>query len=654
VTSQNEQPAGDSDALSEILAGALKIVFVTAVGLVALPLLIPFLFARSAEVLATKRLFWLVSRWQWIVNTIGALLVGVLLASEIACIAQWFAGGEATTFFDGDSWGGQLWPMFGPWLILNLFAGLLLLPLAWSLRRRQVAREVRARRISDVVRQERIETARKRAADAAAAGRMGVRLDSVTGRITGTTRQAVTVPLPVAGRQAFGMITRVTIKSLAESFYDARRVPDWVDPTGRYAVLPESASAVRALLVAESGVGKTVFINGAVLCALEAGWPVFMLDAKGDPDDAEKLVALAESYGHTAVAGGQWNLFDGTAEQVTAKLMRLMPVPDGANQHYLDEIRGVLQAVQDKSPIASVEDLRDRLTNPNPYVRDNYDFGMVIKPVDRTGETAGTRALQSLMVALRPLERWIGSEGWSYTAPKAALTVVPLSPVDEAQARLGDLLMLDLRNFIARRLANRDKTPALVIVDEFPQLVTGAQDPGDTASSLFETARSAGLGLILAVQSPAGISNDDTRRRRALTSGAALVFGRSKDPEDMVKYAGTVMRMEASGRATGEELGTARAQHTFVIPPQDVREASAGSYWIVQGGAIAPFRSLPTRNITRATSNVAALPVELDPATADAADEITEPGEGSLLESRQAEGSRCTQTSLTDACESQR
>jgi hypothetical protein len=331
-----------------------------------------------------------------------------------------------------------------------------------------------------------------------------------------------------------------------------------------------------------------------------------MLDAKGDPDDAEKLVALATSYGRTSAVGGPWNPFDGTAEQITAKLMRLIPPPDGANQHYLDEIRGVLQAVQDQSPIAGVEDLRERLTNPNPYVRDNYDFGMVTRLVDRTGETAGMRALQSLMVALRPLERWISNDGWSYSSPKAALTVVPLSPVDEAQARLGDLLMLDVRNFIARRLESRDKTPALVIVDEFPQLVTGAQDPGDTASSLFETARSAGMGLVLAVQSPAGVSNDDTRRRRALTSGAALIFGRSKDPEDIVKYAGTVMRMEAAGRATGEELGTARAQHSFVIPPQDVREASAGSYWIVQGGAIAPFRSLPTRNITRATTELSA------------------------------------------------
>jgi hypothetical protein len=74
-----------------------------------------------------------------------------------------------------------------------------------------------------------------------------------------------------------------------------------------------------------------------------------------------------------------------------------------------------------------------------------------------------------------------------------------------------------------------------------------------------------------------------------------LIFGRSKDPEDVVKYAGTVLRMEASGRAAGDELGNARAQHTFVIPPQDVREAADGAFWLVQAGAIAAFRVLPHR-----------------------------------------------------------
>ena len=154
-------------------------------------------------------------------------------------------------------------------------------------------------------------------------------------------------------------------------------------------------------------------------------------------------------------------------------------------------------------------------------------------------------------------------------------------------------MLVDLRHALADRLAAGTKTPLLVVVDEFAQLVGADTDPGDTAAALFETARSAGVGLVLAAQSTAGLAADDTRRARALASGAALILGRSKDPEDVVRYAGTVMRMEASGAAAGEELRSARAQHTWVIPPQDVREAWDGAFWLIQAGAIAAFRALP-------------------------------------------------------------
>jgi hypothetical protein len=118
------------------------------------------------------------------------------------------------------------------------------------------------------------------------------------------------------------------------------------------------------------------------------------------------------------------------------------------------------------------------------------------------------------------------------------------------------------------------------------------------------------MGLILAAQSVAGLSRDEISRRRALSSGAALIFGRSKDPEDVVQYAGTIMQMEASGAATGEELKSGRAQHTFLVPPQDVREAADGAFWIIQAGGIAPFRALPTRRAT-ATAPAAVPAVEV-------------------------------------------
>ncbi len=82
-------------------------------------------------------------------------------------------------------------------------------------------------------------------------------------------------------------------------------------------------------------------------------------------------------------------------------------------------------------------------------------------------------------------------------------------------------------------------------------------------------------------------------RQRALSSGAGLIVGRSKDPEAVVQLAGTVMRMEASGEAHSGELRSGRAQHTYVIPPQVVREAWDGRFWLIHRGAIAPFRVLP-------------------------------------------------------------
>jgi len=582
-----------ADPMGDALSRLIGAVVIIGLALLVLPLLVPVAANRLVpDVIATKTRFWIVHRYHWLANTIGILLVTALVTFEIVLLASWIRSGDAARYLESDPL-GQAWPTFGGWAIANLVSGVLLLPAVWSYRRRKIAEQVRTRHITNVLVQERIESARKRAADVTAAQRIGAKLDSTTGRITGLTDRVLTVPHETAGRQSFGFTNRATVQLLADRFHDVRSVRDWVDPTGQFLVLPETSSAIRALVVAESGSGKTVLINGLVLCALESGWPVFVLDAKGDPADATSLVAIAEQHGHTASVAGAWGLFSGTADQVTAKLMRLMPAPDGANQHYLDEIRGCLQAVQDESPIRSVADLRERLSNPGPYVRDQFDLMIVNQTIDRNGGTAGSRALHSLLVALRPLERFIAEDGWSYANAPTSLTVVPLSPVDDAQAKLGDLLMLDLRGFLAARLNAGDKTPVVVIVDEFPQLVTAGQDPGDTAGSLFETARSAGVGLVLATQSPAGLSNDETRRRRALTSGAALIFGRSKDPEDVVKYAGTVLRMEASTQSGGDAQGTARAQHAFVIPPQDVREAADGAFWLVQAVAIAPFRALP-------------------------------------------------------------
>ena len=591
-----QQPAAASDPVTEVAAALLKAAAGVVVVLVALPLVVPLLvLAVLPPGAATKTRYW-TSPQGWTAAVIAGPLAGAaLLIVEAALLTSWLQERADTVFAQPmPVWLGEVWQVAAPWLLANLLVGVLLVPAGYGWRRRQVAKLVQDRRIPDVVTQERIETARKHAADHTAARAIGVRLDSRTGAVRRIDPAARCAPALIDGVPTFGVVARPTVRTVAERLHDRRQVRDWVSRDSRWMQIPDTAGAVRALLVAESGSGKTVLLTGLIESALTRGWPVVFIDAKGDPADATALVTRARAAGHTAATAGRWNLFTGGSAQIVEKLMRLLPAPDGANQHYLDEARAVLAAIQGGSPLTSVTDLHARLADPTAHVRDTADRDLVTAVVEaRSGLTAATRVQRALSAALRPLEELLDPAGWSYRALGQNLTVVSLSPADSAHARLGDLMLVDLRHTLATRLATGDKSPLLAVVDEFAQLVGSDSDPGDTAAALFETARSAGCGLVLAAQSTAGISGDDTRRARALASGAALILGRSKDPEDVVRYAGTVMRMEASGAAAGEELRSARAQHTWVIPPQDVREAWDGAFWLIQAGAIAAFRALP-------------------------------------------------------------
>jgi len=563
-------------------------------GLVVVPVLIPeIIIRRSGRYLAPRARFWVVQPWRWAVDAAGVLLYAALVLFELSKLGPLVRTGELLhTVQQPNGWSHLLVAAL-PWLILNLLAGALFVPLLLTLYRRRLAHTIRDRRHDDVMMQERIETARVRAADIATARRVGVKLDPRSGKITGVTSRVVTAPRPVAGgAYQFGIINVATIRTLVERAYDIRRIRDWTHNDGRSIVMPTTASAARAIVIAESGSGKTVLLVNLMLCARKYGWPIVFIDAKGDPDDAQALKALVESLGFSATINEPWNLFTGTADQITEKLMRLWPSAPGGEFYEL-EARGVLQAIQYHSPLRSLAELGERVRNPNSHVAGPDDAG-VVNAKTREGVTAGERVYNSLRTFIGPLDKWLSDDGWSYGQRSADVTIMSIVPVESAQAKLADLLLMDLRNYMADRLRRGDKSPLLVVVDEFPQLVTDSGvDAGDTASTLFEVARSAGMGLIIAGQSAAGLSNDEVRRRRALSSGAALIIGRSKDPEDIVRFAGTQMQMEASGAAAGDELRSARAQHTWIVDPNDVRTASDGAFWIVQSGAAAPFRVLP-------------------------------------------------------------
>ncbi|GMA94742.1 hypothetical protein GCM10025881_15660 [Pseudolysinimonas kribbensis] len=127
------------------------------------------------------------SRRQPVTAPVGIALVLALIGVELTLLVAGIRDGQI-------AWRLHLVVQLLPWAIANLVSGLLLLPAAWLLHRRRIAELVRTRRISDVIRQTRIEAARKRAADAVSAARIGVTVHPATGKITGTRKGLVTAP----------------------------------------------------------------------------------------------------------------------------------------------------------------------------------------------------------------------------------------------------------------------------------------------------------------------------------------------------------------------------------------------------------------------------------------------------------------------------
>lgn len=555
------------------------------------PLVLPVVARKVAgERIGAWWRFWSTAIWQQLAAALGLILVLALAAVEITAFAQWTKAPAFETFLGAPDWQRALVVVL-PWFVGNLAAGVALLPLAFLMHRRHLAAVVYRRHIADVQLQERIEIARARAADAAAAHRIGVKLNNTLGEVVKLSPSATRAPHKVNGRTAFGVIIRPTIRTLAERAADRRRVPGWLDKSGKFAVVPQKAGAIRGVMIAESSSGKTFLLNNVAMCSLEEGHPVFFIDAKGSTDDADSLAAVARGEGHTATVTKRWNFFNGSPAAVISKLLALI---SSDNQFYFDEAKGALQAVMPVAAVRSVDELYDRLTTPAKFPDiDERAVDRLMREVDKTGTTVGVRVRETLMASLVDLEPYIDRNGASFDKPPAELTIIPLTPVDQAQAKLGAVILLDLLNYLKEELERTHKTNMVTIVDEFAQLVVPGQDPGEVAARLLETMRTGEKGLILAAQTASGLSESETIRKRVFGSGAGLFIGRGKDQDEVAKLAGTVTRIESSGAPTGDELNSARAQNTYTLHPNTLRLAAVGQFWLVQAGAVESFRVLP-------------------------------------------------------------
>ena len=129
------------DPIGDLVWRALTASVAVGALLVALPLVVPTVAAAIAgETIATRTRFWVTYRWHWLINTIAITLVAALLVTEVLLLIQWGTpriGDDRDLLVTLRELGGAA----APWLVGNVFAGILLLPVGWSVHRRRIARQ---------------------------------------------------------------------------------------------------------------------------------------------------------------------------------------------------------------------------------------------------------------------------------------------------------------------------------------------------------------------------------------------------------------------------------------------------------------------------------------------------------------------------------
>lgn len=514
---------------------------------------------------------------------IGAFGIGLIVASRDE--TPW------TFYYRHPAW-ALTWTAFGGALGTWVF-------LAARYRLRRLARD---RLLPDETLTARVVRAIRRAEAVDATRYVGVDLDTDRARptITSTTTLA---PHPVSNQWAYGVINRDRLVTRDQQ----RILNDWTDAEDRWLVLPDKAGALRALVIAGSGSGKSFLLFGLMLCAAAARWPALLIDLKGDPDDADRLVENASKrppHSEAHLIDGGFRFFDAPSiSSLRDRILALFPpAGDGGSRYYQTRRERVLSYVLDDelpTPVDSLDDI-ERLFSTPDLLPDPERAKRALRTPTANGSTDGAEVLNEVINAIRFLRRHISVDqtphGWTFdtienTSAVHALRLFPATdPVDKGFAQL---LLVCLRQHMQHRMQQRKKDrPFLCVIDEMPQMISDADDAAVVVAMLHETARSANMGLVLAGQGVAGFSNDPNTQSRMLTTGAALIVGRTTDPEPVVRLAGTTMHLESSADPEGG-LKSSRAQHTFRIHPEDVRQVEASGFWIIADGTTRRFNTLP-------------------------------------------------------------
>jgi hypothetical protein len=351
--------------------------------------------------------------------------------------------------------------------------------------------------------------------------------------------------------------------------------------------VPDALWQRQALVVGETGSGKTVTALVIASEMLRAGWDVYWVDGKADRDVAARFAAVARAHGLEAVDGGRRPI-DGWRGGPDSVVNRLLATQVFTEPYYEGIARNVLRWAVGLTPPQAFGELVERMDKRVLRRAWRHDPGEAEK-IRRLPDAEFLGARYRYEGVAWAVGTSLDGD-WSYEDTHAAYVPVGRPEHRNQASEIGAFLLEDLLHWaMARKPPTRR---ALVVIDEFSKL---AARP-DAAVDLVERVRSFGVGVVLIGQTWASLGPSDTIRERLAGTVGTVVVHQLKAPERLVALAGTERTVERTEQTDGvAPTGRAsqRVARRFVVSPDAVRTLGCGEAVVITGATARRVRVRP-------------------------------------------------------------